>query len=74
MNDINKSGTTTTKEAPGNDKDREPIEAPWNYRPITGMILISQLSQDLKLCMRPAKLLDTITVQTNNLEQQLQGL
>ena len=26
MNDINKSGTTTTKEAPGNDKDREHIE------------------------------------------------
>ena len=41
MNDINKSGTTTTKEAPGNDKDREHIEVPWNYRPITGMILLS---------------------------------
>ena len=39
MNDINKSGTTTTKEAPGSDRDREPIEVPWNYRPITGMTL-----------------------------------
>jgi hypothetical protein len=28
MNDINKSGTTTTKEAPGSDRDREPIEVP----------------------------------------------
>ena len=39
MNDINKSGTLTTKEAPGSNRDREPIEVPCNYRPITGMIL-----------------------------------
>ena len=39
MNNFNNNKTPAAKEAPGSDRDREPIEVPCNYRSNVGMIL-----------------------------------
>ena len=39
MNDCNSNRTPTTKEALGSDEQGEPMEDPWNYRSVIGMLL-----------------------------------